>query len=291
MMATNTSPMSADNGTQQRPQSTVSNENHSLAIDMEAVSNVRLPPFWPKNPAVWFTQVEALFDLRRITAQRAKYLHVVSTLPSEVADEFDDVLSLPHATRPYDHFKTIVLTRKALSERSRLQQLLNTEELGDRRPSQLLHRMRQLLGDSMQDSESPLLRESFLQRLPQNLLPVLAAAGDMPLEKLAELADRVAEYSRAGPCTVAAATGVTPDTQARHSRLERLEEKIEQLAASIAAMWTSTDGRSHGNSRSRSRYRTRSNCAGYCWYHVRFGARANKCREPCRWQENTNASR
>ncbi|KAH7942554.1 hypothetical protein HPB49_025177 [Dermacentor silvarum] len=40
-MATNTSPTSADDGTQQQPQSTMSNENHSLAIDMEAVSNVQ----------------------------------------------------------------------------------------------------------------------------------------------------------------------------------------------------------------------------------------------------------
>lgn len=289
MMATNTIPTSAENGAQQLPQSTVSNEHQALGTDMEALSNVqvRLPPFWPKNPAVWFTQVEALFDLRRITAQRTKYLHVVSTLPSEVADEFDDVLNLPHATRPYDHFKTIVLTRKTVSERSRLQQLLNAEELGDRRPSQLLHRMRQLLGDSMQESESPLLRELFLQRLPQNLLPVLAAAGDMPLEKLAELADRIAEYSRTGP-TVAAAAAMTPDTEARHSRLE---EKIEQLSATIAAMRTSAPGRSHGNSRSRSRSRSRGNRDVYCWYHVRFGASARKCREPCRWQENTSASR
>ncbi|KAH6924306.1 hypothetical protein HPB50_014854 [Hyalomma asiaticum] len=87
--------------------------------------------------------------------------------------------------------------------------------------------MRQLLGDSMQESESPLLRELFLQRLPQNLLPVLAAAGDMPLEKLAELADRIAEYSRTDP-TVAAAAAMTPDTDARHSRLEE-KKKIEQL--------------------------------------------------------------
>ncbi|KAH6938873.1 hypothetical protein HPB50_014052 [Hyalomma asiaticum] len=246
MMATNTIPTSAENGAQQLPQSTVSNEHQALGPDMEALSNVqvRLPPFWPKNPTVWFTQVEALFDLRRITAQRTKYLHVVSTLPSEVADEFDDVLNLPHATRPYDHFKTIVLTRKTVSERSRLQQLLNAEELGDRRPSQLLHRMRQLLGDSMQESEIPLLR-------------------DMPLEKLAELADRIAEYSRTGP-TVAAAAAMTPDTEARHSRLE---EKIEQLSATIPAMRTSAPGRSHGNSRSRSRSRSRGNRDVYCWYH------------------------
>lgn len=288
-MATNTSP-AAGNGTRpQQPQSALVNENQALTTDMEAVSNVqvRLPPFWPKNPAVWFTQVEALFDLRRITSQRVKYLHVVSTLPSEVADEFDDVLSVPHPSEPYEHFKTIVLTRKTVSERSRLQQLLNAEELGDRRPSQMLHRMRQLLGDGTQDSKSPLLRELFFQRLPQNLVPVLAAAGEMPLEKLAELADRIYDYSPSGPA-VASATAVTPDTEARHARLE---EKVEQLAASLAAMRTSTPRRSRDSSRSRSRSRSTNNRDGYCWYHARFGASAIKCRAPCRWQGNANASR
>lgn len=184
---------------------------------MEAVSNmqVRLPPFWMKNPAVWFTQVEALFDLRRITSEHVKYLHVVSTLPSEVADEFDDVLSVPHPSEPYEHFKAIVLTRKTILECSRLQQLLNAEELGDRRPSQL-HRMRQLHGDSTLFYESPLLRELFLQHLPQNLVPVLAAAGEIPLEKPAELADRIYDYSPTGP-TVASASAMTPDTEACHS--------------------------------------------------------------------------
>ncbi|KAH7961450.1 hypothetical protein HPB52_009068 [Rhipicephalus sanguineus] len=121
--------------------------------------------------------------------------------------------------------------------RSRLPQLFNAQELGDRRPSQLLHRMRQLHGDSTLYSESPLLREFSLQRLPQNLVPVLAAAGDIPLEKLEELADRIYDYSPASP-TLASATAMTPDTEVRHSRLE---EKVKQLAApNEAAMLTTS---------------------------------------------------
>lgn len=239
-MATNTS-TTADNSTQpQQPQSTVRNEDQ--ALDVVAVSNVqvRLPPFWPKNPEGWFTQVEALFYLCRITSQHVKYLQVFSTLTSEVADEFD-AFSVLHPSEPYEHFKAIIPMRKTVSGRSRLQQLLNAKELGDRRPSLLLHRMRQLHGDSMLFSESPLLRELFLQRLPQNLVPVLAAAGEIPLEKLAKLADRIYDYYPAGP-TVASANAMTPNTETRHSRLE---EKVDQLAASITAMRTSAPRRSH----------------------------------------------
>ncbi|XP_050030402.1 uncharacterized protein [Dermacentor andersoni] len=273
-----------------QPQSTVTGDIPARSAAMDAISNaqLRLPPFWPKNPAVWFTQVEALFDLRRITSQRVMYLHVVSALSSEVADEFDDVMRAPHPAAPYDHFKAIVLTRKTVSERSRLQQLLNAEELGDRRPSQLLHRMRQLLGDRTQDSESPLLRELFLQRLPQTLVVVLAAADDMPLDKLAELADRVNDYS--GASSAVSSTTVTSDLEARQSRLE---EKIDRLMDTMAAMQMDTPRRSplaRGGSRSRSRSRPRHTSDGFCWYHTRFRASAAKCRQPCRWQGNMEAS-
>lgn len=46
---------------------------------------LRLPPFWPKNPQVWFTQVEAHFHLRKITTQIARFYHVVASLPPQVA--------------------------------------------------------------------------------------------------------------------------------------------------------------------------------------------------------------
>ncbi|KAH6939507.1 hypothetical protein HPB50_018647 [Hyalomma asiaticum] len=59
----------------------------------------------------------------------------------------------------------------------------------------------------------------------------------MPLENLAELADRIAEYS-CGGSTVAATAAMTPDTEWRHSRLE---EKIEELSASTTAISTSAE--------------------------------------------------
>ncbi|CAN7943356.1 unnamed protein product [Ixodes hexagonus] len=112
-----------------------------------AAVRLKLPPFWTKNAKVWFAQVEAQFQLQHITSQITKYLHVVSALPAEVADELEDILAATPTANQYDHLKAAILARKTASERSRLQSLLNMEELGDQRPSQLLRRMRQLLGD------------------------------------------------------------------------------------------------------------------------------------------------
>lgn len=106
------------------------------------VHNTALPPFWTRNPRTWFTQVEARFHLHHITSQATKYNSVVTSLPGSIADELADILDAPHPVAPYDHLKAAIIQRKSESERSRLQQLLNAEELGDRRPSQLLHSMR-----------------------------------------------------------------------------------------------------------------------------------------------------
>ncbi|KAM7282952.1 uncharacterized protein ISCGN_000149 [Ixodes scapularis] len=139
-----------------------------------------------------------------------------------------------HMVPKRDPRKAAILDRKTESERSRLQQLLNTEELGDRRPSQLLHRMRQLLGTQNQDPNNHLLRELFLQRLPSTMVPVLAAAEDMSLDKLAELADRVADYSRAPG--ISAVANRTPATTSEDSRLSRLEDRIEALSRQLATL-------------------------------------------------------
>ncbi|KAH7939637.1 hypothetical protein HPB52_015531 [Rhipicephalus sanguineus] len=56
--------------------------------------------------------------------------------------ELCDVLYSPLDTSPHQHLQTKALQRFMPSERARLQQLLAERDMGDRRPSQLLRRMR-----------------------------------------------------------------------------------------------------------------------------------------------------
>ncbi|XP_064479030.1 uncharacterized protein LOC135392240 [Ornithodoros turicata] len=181
------------------PMTDPSAENRALRADDPAISTAAtplcLPPFWRQNPRSWFRQVEAQFHLRHIQSQQSKYFHILAGLPPEIAAELDDVLATVPVERAYDVLKAAILKRMEVSERARLQQLLNEEDLGDRKPSQMLHRMRQLLGDSSTDVQQPLLRELFRQRLPQATRMVLAGSEDLTLDRLASLADRIADYS------------------------------------------------------------------------------------------------
>ncbi|VDP72113.1 unnamed protein product, partial [Schistosoma curassoni] len=159
---------------------------------INAISELRLLVYGVKNPRIWFAQVEALFLARVIRSQATKYAHVVGALPIEVATEVGDLIDNVPETDPYDKIKAAVIQRTSLSDEKRLQQLLTSCELGDKRLSRLLRHMRQLAGPYKLDET--LLKQMWLQRLPHSVRQILSISGtSVILDDLADMADKMME--------------------------------------------------------------------------------------------------
>jgi len=86
--------------------------------------SVRLPPFWPDRPAVWFAQAEAQFELSAITRQRTKFNYVVSQLNQQQAAEVEDIITSAPDQDPYDLLKAELVRGLSISREQRVRQLL-----------------------------------------------------------------------------------------------------------------------------------------------------------------------
>ena len=89
--------------------------------------------------------------MRGETAQGTKLSDVDSSLQHECSQEIQDIPLHPPTDQPYGYLKAEVIKCTSASEPKHLHQLFTSEELGDRKLSQLLHHMRQLLGDNHLD--------------------------------------------------------------------------------------------------------------------------------------------
>ncbi|KFD47494.1 hypothetical protein M513_11655 [Trichuris suis] len=136
---------------------------------------VKLPPFWPHAPKLWFAQAEAQFHLRGITSSLTQFYYTIAALPDNVAADVDDLLK-PYGDSPYEHLKAQLLEPFSLTEDERFRSLLAASSIGDQRPSQMLREMRRLAG-TMIDVNGPFFRRLFLHRLPSHTCAA-AVAGD-----------------------------------------------------------------------------------------------------------------
>eukprot|EP00117_Sycon_ciliatum_P035864 scpid16937/ scgid27099/ len=247
-----------------------------------AAVSIKLPDFYPSDPALWFARAECLFSHRGITAQRTKFDYVAAALSEQFSMEVRELLISPPQTEPYTTLKSQLIARTQMSEQKRLRRLLTEEELGDRTPSHLLRRMQQLIGSSQLDES--ILRELFLQRLPSNAQLVLASTPKATsLSELAAIADRVMETTQA---SVSAIQRPSQDD----ARMSALEQQIAALTEAVSSLHKRLDGsRGRSPGRGSGPPRSRNNSPGrpgLCFFHSKFGDQAKNCRPPCSRSSN-----
>jgi len=146
--------------------------------------SIRLPPFWPEEPELWFAQLEGRqLAVSGITRDEERYAFALSKLEPKQAREVKDIITNPPVHGKYDALKRALIQRLTDSQEHRFRQLLETEEIGDRKPSQFLRHLRVLAGTTVSDE---LLRTLWLGRLSQQSQAILAARKLDDLDEVAE---------------------------------------------------------------------------------------------------------
>ncbi|CAE1264217.1 unnamed protein product [Acanthosepion pharaonis] len=239
---------------------------------VSAVNTVSLA-YFKADPALFFAQLESECELRGITSQKTKFNLAVSKLPLEAVQAVREIIISPPKDKPYYKLKEELVRRTSVSRQKKLSQLLHEEQLGDSKPSQFLRRLQHLAGESNEDG---IIRHIFLQRLPPAYHAVLAAVGeDAPVEKLAEIADNVADLTSGCTAPVSAVQTQEPDPLARLLEGQRrLEARMEDLERDGCRRLAFTAPQSRGRVKAVSK-------DPMCYLHRKFGDRANYCKPPC----------
>lgn len=278
-----------------------------LGMEVNAVA-VKLPALWPDNPRKWFLHCEAKFRLHSITAQQTMFDHCINVMTAEQSDVVMDLMERGPSPTCYDDLKQAYVERRTPSTAERIQRLRKLGPITDQRPSDLLRLMERILGRSIEGDE--IAKEEFVRRLPAQTQLIIRSQADLfTVEQLAQMADRLA--------SVPAMQATSPSfsvTQAEasreddvvtlaslHQQLARLTTSNDMISAEVAELKRSTpyagNRRARGGSRSetvasrRSRMYRGLNADGLCWYHLVWGANANKCSEGCRQAGNGRAGR
>lgn len=260
---------------------------------------IRVPPFWPEKPSVWFAQLEAQFALANITTDQTKFYTVTGNLEPHIAEHVDDIIQNPPAINKYEKLKAELIKRLSVSQAKKVQALLSHEQLGDRKPSAFLRHLKDLAGQNIPDE---FIRNVWTNRLPGNIQPLIISQSSMTLEDLADLADRVAEIVPMNPVIQVASTSAAgSELDVMRSELAEVTRKLDRLAVQIERNSRKPDRSTNTwKPRPRSRSRSMSRARPYrteggrrlCWYHCTFKEKAQRCSPPCDFSsENHNNSR
>ena len=148
------------------------------------------------------------------------------------------------------------------------------------------------------DQESPLVRQIFLQAIPDEVLPFLHfLPPETELKALGGTEDRVISSL---PQASAVINVVSNEDLCSHqdcslaqknsSRLDRISRTLEEISRQMKKLSTGDRSRSISKHRKyaqlRSTFRDQRN--KLCWYHYKLGDKASKCTPPCEYNISLN---
>lgn len=240
---------------------------------------LKLPPFWVKNPELWFVNIEAQFNVAGITNDSTQYYAVVAALDAETLSYVSDLVRQKPDKDLFKTLKERLVSEFSDSEQKRIQTLLSELPLGDDKPSHLLRKMRQLADNKIGED---ILKTLWFQRLPNQAQAILSVSTEK-LDQLAIMADKIIETCNPVQAQCHAIAASNPDA------INELKKQIAELTERVSRL-TYRDNRNKNFQRSRSRRKFQSprRQQDLCFYHNKFGVKARKCRQPCNFTQPEN---
>lgn len=254
----------------------------------------KIPPFFEADPALWFLQVESTLRSAQITASSTKADVVIGALDYEVVSAIRDLIAqTPRPEDIFDQIKKRIISTFAVSAESNLRKLLKGQVLTAGKPSLTLNRLRNLNDGKCDEA---IMKSVFMDQLPVNIRAVLAASDVEDVNKLALMADKMAEHSGVAEAQIVSAVNESPSV---NPSLADLQSDIKRLTASVESMsvrlkrverlGNSRQARSTSRPASRSASRSSQGRSGssnrkpqsLCYAHWKFPASPRSCKEWC----------
>lgn len=82
---------------------------------------VKVPPFWKKNPQLWFRQLEAQFSNSNISSELTKFNTIVGVMESDILSTVSDLVLDPPATDMYKAIKARLIQQFAETDTKKIE--------------------------------------------------------------------------------------------------------------------------------------------------------------------------
>lgn len=152
----------------------------------------QISDFCTDHPRLWFGQFEVIVASSK-QGENPKSNLVIAKLGKDSIQHVADLVLQPPKEKPYTTLKERLLVVYEESETRKMQKLLSEIDLGVKKPSQLLRRMKDLALDKIPEET---LRILWIGHLPASARAILTVSEVTDLNKLAQMADKVTESAK-----------------------------------------------------------------------------------------------
>ena len=230
------------------------------SLTSSAVS-IKAPEFLPSNPSIWFTIMEAQFNIASISTPSTKFYHAVANLPVDTVSNIEDSII---NSADYDKLKAAVVAYHESTKGELFDTFLQTTPMTGK-PSHYLLEMRKIA--KKVGANDDLVRHRFTQALPSNLAPIIATQKSLTLDGLGTLADELVPLLREYN---------TSEVRSRSSNHNN-------------GKFSSSSGSNYANRYSKHSLTLTPFSDGQrpkvCRCHIFFGNNAKSCRSWCQWPD------